>query len=67
MNSFENDNDRLTSLCCMHVREQVLNIWKNPIVQKSWLNGNPIMVHGWILRVESGLIEEISQDVGIPE
>lgn len=60
----------------MNVREQVLNIWKNPIIQKSWQDGHrniiiyihlAVMVHGWVFRVETGFIEELSLDESIPE
>jgi carbonic anhydrase len=40
--------DRLSEL---NVMEQVINLWKNPYIQKSWKKGNPVWVHGWIFRV----------------
>ncbi|CAD8087606.1 unnamed protein product [Paramecium primaurelia] len=67
VNQFENENDRVACLSGLNVREQVLNMWKNPIVQKSWEIGHPVMVHGWLLRVETGYIEELQVDENIPE
>ncbi|CAD8138609.1 unnamed protein product [Paramecium octaurelia] len=67
INSFTEEDDQINCLCCMNVREQVLNIWRNPIVQKSWQEGHPVMVHGWLFRVETGFIEELSLEDSIPE
>ncbi|CAD8211435.1 unnamed protein product [Paramecium pentaurelia] len=67
VNQFEDENERVACLSCLNVREQVLNMWKNPIVQKSWQDGHPVMVHGWLFRVETGYIEELQIDENIPE
>ncbi|CAD8140390.1 unnamed protein product [Paramecium pentaurelia] len=64
--SLENEEDRLDCLSQLNVRAQVMNIWKNPIIQKSWQKGNPIMVHGWLFRVETGYIEELLIDSQTP-
>ncbi|CAD8126716.1 unnamed protein product [Paramecium sonneborni] len=67
VNQLENEDDKVACLSCLNVREQVLNMWKNPIVQKSWQDGHPVMIHGWLLRVETGYIEEVQTDENIPE
>ncbi|CAK76095.1 unnamed protein product (macronuclear) [Paramecium tetraurelia] len=67
VNQFQDENDRVACLSCLNVREQVLNMWKNPIVQKSWQDGHPVMIHGWLFRVETGYIEELQIDESIPE
>ncbi|CAD8190649.1 unnamed protein product [Paramecium octaurelia] len=66
INQLEDEDDRVACLAHMNVREQVLNVWKNPIVQKSWQDGHPVMVHGWLFRVETGFIEELEIEESIP-
>ncbi|CAD8152227.1 unnamed protein product [Paramecium pentaurelia] len=65
--SFVDENDKINCLSQLNVRAQVMNIWKNPIVQKAWQKGNPVMVHGWLFRVETGYIEELLIDQHTPE
>lgn len=43
----------------LNIKEQVLNICKNPIVQKAWHNGQEISVHGCIYETESGLLRDL--------
>ncbi|CAD8150627.1 unnamed protein product [Paramecium pentaurelia] len=64
---FDNQDDKVNCLSQLNVRAQVMNIWKNPIIQKSWQKGNPVMVHGWLFRVETGYIEELLIDSQTPE
>ena len=35
-------------------------------MQKAWADNNPVWVHGWLVRIETGLIEEISIDQEMP-
>ena len=50
-------NDRLTEL---NVKEQVLNICHTPIVQKAWMNKQPLMIHGWIYDLKTGLLKDLN-------
>ncbi|KAM3141960.1 hypothetical protein pb186bvf_005833 [Paramecium bursaria] len=61
-----NEDEKITCLSCFSIREQVLNLWRNPIIQKSWNSGHPIMIHGWLFRVETGVVEQLSLDEQFP-
>ena len=50
----------------LNVKEGVKNVWKNPYIQKSWNQGNPIWVHGWVIRVETGYVDELTLDDSMP-
>lgn len=40
VNQIDDADGQLNCLCAINVREQVMNIWKNPIIQKSWEDGH---------------------------
>lgn len=61
--SFE---QRVNKLCELNVKEGVKNVWKNPYIQKSWDQGRPIWVHGWMIRVETGYVEELTMNDSMP-
>lgn len=62
--SFEDKVDRLVEL---NVEEQVKNVWKNPYIQKAYSEGNHIMVHGWVIRLKTGLVDELQVQHHMPE
>jgi carbonic anhydrase len=51
--------DRLNKLIELNVAEQVMNLAKTSIVQKSWKNRKKPEIHGWVYSLEDGLIKEI--------
>lgn len=51
--------DRLNKLIELNVEEQVMNLAKTSIVQKSWKNKKSPEIHGWVYSLEDGLIKEI--------
>ncbi|KAM3130274.1 hypothetical protein pb186bvf_017669 [Paramecium bursaria] len=62
----KDNHDKLTLLTKLHIREQIRNLWKSPIVQRAWSRQQQIMIHGWLLKVETGYIEEIEADDTLP-
>ena len=60
--------DRLAEL---NVLEQVLNVCRTTIVQDAWRRGQPLAVHGWIYRLQDGLLHDLGLSVmkegGLPE
>ncbi len=48
--------DRLTEL---HVRQQVLNVARTPIVQDAWARDRSLKVSGWVYRIEDGLLRDL--------
>jgi carbonic anhydrase len=51
--------DRLNKLIELNVEEQVMNLAKTSIVQRSWKNKKSPEIHGWVYSLEDGLIKEV--------
>ncbi len=51
--------DRLNKLIELNVEEQVMNLAKTSIVQKSWKAKKLPEIHGWVYSLEDGLIKEL--------
>ena len=48
--------DRLTEL---NVKEQIHNLAKTSIVQKAWINRQGPTLHGWVYRLDDGILNNI--------
>lgn len=54
------DKDKLVNrLIELNVIEQVKNLAKNPMVQKSWKKRNAPQLHGWVYDLRDGLINPL--------
>ncbi|HEY3645116.1 MAG TPA: carbonate dehydratase [Gammaproteobacteria bacterium] len=58
-----NPETRLDRLCELNVIEQVLHVCRTTIVQDAWRRGQNLTVHGWVYRLQSGLLKEIGVDI----
>ena len=47
------------TLCELNVIEQVLNVGQTTVVRDAWERGQELSVHGWIYRLEDGLIRDL--------
>jgi carbonic anhydrase len=65
LSALETDTLRLDRLCELNVVEQVHNVCHTSIVQEAWEKGQSLAVHGWIYRIQDGLIDDL--DVTITE
>ncbi len=63
--ALEDEKERINRLCELNVIEQVRNVCATTIVQDRWEKGKPLAVHGWIYRIEDGLLKDL--DVTITE
>jgi carbonic anhydrase len=54
------EDERLDRLCELNVIEQVLNVGRTTIVQSAWQRGQEVAIHGWIYRLEDGLLHDLS-------
>jgi carbonic anhydrase len=54
----EKQIDRLVEL---NVEEQVLNLAKTAIIQKSWKHHQRPTLHGWVYGLDSGILKPLSQ------
>lgn len=50
-------------LCEINVKRQVTNVCHTTIVQNAWHRGQPLSVHGWIYRLENGLINDLQVSI----
>jgi len=54
-------------LCELNVIEQVINVCQTTIVQDSWERGQELSVHGWIYKVQDGLLRDLNICTTRPE
>jgi carbonic anhydrase len=59
ISAIEDELGRLDKLCELNVIEQVLNVCQTTIVQSAWERGQELSVHGWIYRLDNGLIHDL--------
>ncbi|HVE77946.1 MAG TPA: carbonate dehydratase [Gemmatimonadaceae bacterium] len=58
------DGDALADrLCELNVLEQVRNVCRTTIVQDAWTRGQRLAIHGWIYRLEDGLLRDLGLTV----
>jgi carbonic anhydrase len=59
LENIKDDHARFDRMVELNVVEQVKNLAKTTIVQKSWTVGDFPYIHGWVLDLNSGLIKQI--------
>lgn len=59
LQSIEDETSRLDRLVELNVKEQVMNLAKTSIIQRAWKNENRPDLHGWVYRLENGIIKPI--------
>ena len=57
------DAHSVDRLCELNVLEQAANVCRTTIVQDAWRRGQPLQVHGWIYRLQNGLIRDLGMTV----
>ena len=50
---------RVDRLCELNVAAQVRNVCHTTVVRDAWKRGQSLAVHGWIYRIEDGLIRDL--------
>jgi carbonic anhydrase len=56
-----NEDEKLNQLTELNVREQVLNLAKTSIVQRSWSKNKTPHLHGWVYGLDDGLISPVCE------
>ncbi len=59
-----NEDTRVDRLCELNVIEQTLHVARTTIVLDAWKRGQPLTLHGWVYRLQSGLLKEIGISLG---
>lgn len=67
LDAIEDQSQRCDQLCRLNVIEQVQNVCHTTIVQNAWKSGASLAVHGWVYRLEDGLIRDLDICVQRPE
>ena len=66
LSQIKDEVQRLNRLCELNVVEQVLNVSRTTIVQSAWSHGQELAVHGWIYRLDDGLLHDLGLSVTNP-
>ena len=64
LDTIEDPVARKDRLCELNVIEQVGNVCNTTMVSNAWKSGQELHVHGWIYRLEDGLLRDLN--VGTP-
>ena len=61
LGALADDTVRQRCLCELNVIEQVRNVARTTLVGDAWRRGQPLMLHGWIYDLHSGLLKQIAK------
>jgi len=67
LNAISDEEQQWDRLCELNVIEQVVNVCQTTVVQDSWERGQELTVHGWIYKVQDGLLRDLNICVSQPE
>lgn len=56
--------EREDLLCELNVIEQVANVSQTTIMEAAWERGQDTTIHGWVYRLDNGLVNNLEMDVG---
>ena len=54
-----NEDEKHDLLCELNVIEQAVNVSRTPMVCQAWQSGRKLAVHGWIYRIEDGILKDL--------
>lgn len=63
----ENESDRSDLLCALNVIEQVNNACETTVVRDAWQPTQALTVHGWIYRLQDGIVRNLGISISGPE
>ncbi|PLY03793.1 MAG: carbonate dehydratase [Desulfuromonas sp.] len=63
-NKITSEQKKFEHLCELNIIEQVANICETTIVKDAWRKEQKLTVHGWIYRLEDGIIRDLDATVG---
>jgi len=61
IDSLNNEIEKWDKLVELNVLHQVYNLSRAPIIEKAWMAGLEVVIHGWVIDLESGFLKEIYQ------
>ena len=60
VDALPSEQEKIDLLCELNVREQVINVCHTTVLQNAWKSGQNVSVHGWIYRIDDGLLKDLS-------
>lgn len=63
LDSIKDQKQRFDRYVEINVEEQVHNLAKVSFIQEEWANGNFPYIHGWVYKLEDGLIHDLNVSV----
>ncbi|GAB2519963.1 carbonate dehydratase [Lysobacter humi (ex Lee et al. 2017)] len=57
------ERGRHDRLCELNVLEQVVNVCQTTVLRDAWARGQDVSVHGWVYRLEDGLVRDLGLHV----
>ena len=67
LQAVSDESARVDRLCELNVVEQVNNVCYTSVIQEAWERGQDIAVHGWIYRIEDGLLHDLDVTISNPD
>jgi len=67
LEALDNEQDRWDLLCELNVQKQIRDVACSTIVQKAWHRGHELIIHGWIYRLDEGLIRDLDVSIEGPD
>lgn len=61
------EKTQIDRLCELNVIEQVKNLAKTNVVQEAWDRGQELHIHGWVYRLDNGLVNDMNVSVSSRE
>jgi carbonic anhydrase len=59
IDGIQDEQKRVDRLVELNVKEQIHNLAKTSIVQKAWINRQGPTLHGWVYRLDDGILNNI--------
>jgi len=59
LQAIASEAERVDRLCEMNVAEQVGHVCRTTMVRRAWRQGQRLTVHGWIYRIQDGLLRDL--------
>lgn len=59
LDSIIDEKERFDAFVELNVKENVLDLAKTSIVQGAWKNGQDLHLHGWVYRLNNGLVKDL--------
>ena len=60
---FEDEATQIDRLCELNVIEQVAHVARSTVVQDAWTRGQALSLHGWVYRLEDGILNDLGMNV----